>query len=246
MFTYYTLDTVKADKFIDIDATAAVYPLSIGAGNRSSVSSRPFRVNWDGTVYIDNGVFKGNINATSGTLGNLSITGTLDASRGKIYGGTISGSNVYANYLDVSDGYIGGWHIGSTTLTGGSSSNKIILNSSEGSITGGTLKTPAGGMTLNGYLTIADEDGATIKNSYIGFVHSYSENDTIDTTSKGLGMQIYKSESDCSVMKVTTYNAGIKFYANSSSKYGFIDINSDYMRIAHGTKIYLQAPEIVN
>jgi hypothetical protein len=66
------------------------YPLSIGRGD---INTRNFKVKWDGSIYARNGHFTGEINATSGTLGYLEVTGTL--SGGYIEGATINGSVIH-------------------------------------------------------------------------------------------------------------------------------------------------------
>jgi hypothetical protein len=64
--------------------------------------------------------------------------------------------DVTANYLSTSAGSIGGWTISGTKLS--SDNNKLILNSKEGSITGGIItggiiKSSDGDMTLIGNIT---------------------------------------------------------------------------------------------
>ena len=70
---------------------------------------RNFRVSWDGTLYSINGHFKGEINATSGTLGDLKVNGTLTG--GSIYGSYIEGT-------DIKGGSISGSSISSTYIFG--------------------------------------------------------------------------------------------------------------------------------
>lgn len=134
---YYTENNYETNnRYIDIDATATQFPLSIGAD--SSPGMRKFRVAWDGTVYIENGIFKGEIHAATGTLGDLQVTGTLTGgsiSGASITGGTINGSWITANYLSANNGQIGGWTIGNNYLSGGG----ITLNSNTGTISGGTI-----------------------------------------------------------------------------------------------------------
>lgn len=129
-YTYYE-STTTAARYIQLDATEPAgtgYPLSIG--DAEYAAGRKFRVKWDGTVYIENGEFAGAINATSGTLGNLTVNGTLSGGNiigayingADIYGGWIRGSYIEANELYAYNGIIGGWMIsqhGLTSLTGG-------------------------------------------------------------------------------------------------------------------------------
>lgn len=91
--TYYILNLQQEQRFITLSASENTYPLSIGTTN--AVSQRKFRVEWDGTVWIENGHIQGIITA----------------------------DELYCDY-----GYIGGWEIDDTALTGG----KTILHSSDG------------------------------------------------------------------------------------------------------------------
>ena len=50
-----------------------MYPLAIG--NSSKTKDRGFRVQWDGTCYIENGYLSGHIDASSGSIGGWSIFG---------------------------------------------------------------------------------------------------------------------------------------------------------------------------
>ena len=144
-YWYYKQSTAAANKFIDLDATAPEngYPLAIG--DNQTTSQRKFRVRWDGTVFIENGVFNGHIDATSGTLGDLDVVGTLTGgyiSGSHIFGtditgGTIEGSKVYADYLKVSRGYIAGWRITDDSLK--NSDGTIVLYSDNGSTRDGEL-----------------------------------------------------------------------------------------------------------
>ena len=59
--TYYILDMQQEQRFITLSAEENRYPLSIGTTN--AVSQRKFRVEWDGTVWIENGNIQGIITA---------------------------------------------------------------------------------------------------------------------------------------------------------------------------------------
>ena len=138
-YNYYR-STSSANRYIQLDATEDIdygYPLSIGLA--STPSGRNFRVKWDGTVYIENGEFAGEINATSGTLGNLTVNGTLSGgniigayiSGADIYGGWVRGSYIEADELYAYNGIIGGWYI---TQHGLKSLNGKTVMSSDGTI----------------------------------------------------------------------------------------------------------------
>ena len=179
--TYYlkmTAAEATSSKYIDLSVVQAVYPFSIG--NKEDVGDRNFKINWDGTAYIQNGVFKG---------------------------------NVTADYLTCSSGYIGGWKIDPTSLSGGG----IELNSYDGSITGGILRSPYGGMLLEGYLKIADENGIGMDQSYFGFVRANTDTPE-DATSKGIGMEMEYAGSTARV-KATSINTGFSFTNNGDGGY---------------------------
>ena len=73
---YYEDHTDESDRYITLSAKTTQYPLAIGTN--VNPSSRKFRVDWDGTCYIEDGEFSGNINAETGTLGELTLTGWLN------------------------------------------------------------------------------------------------------------------------------------------------------------------------
>lgn len=58
---YYTKEAKKQNRYITLSSQIEKYPLAIGT--HKSESLRDFRVDWDGTAYINNGEFKGNITA---------------------------------------------------------------------------------------------------------------------------------------------------------------------------------------
>ena len=112
---YYT-KTSNDPKYITLSAAESTYPLSIG--NVVKEQERHFKVSWDGTCYITDGKFSGEITAESGT--------------------------------------IGGWNIGSDTLIGGD----LILDSSDGSITGGVLRSTDTQISLIGDLLIKPDENS--------------------------------------------------------------------------------------
>ena len=123
-FTYYVKDEASEfgdSRYVTVSAAETIYPLAIGA--QSSVGQRPFRVRWDGNVYIEDGVFTGTITATGGA-----ITGNLDVS------GTLTGGSFYTGYLEAYEGKIGGWNIDHSSLYGGdiSQGKRTILSSING------------------------------------------------------------------------------------------------------------------
>ena len=67
----------NGENYISIDATQT------GAVTSTNTSKAPFKIGskfsvaWDGTIYATGGNFEGHIDATSGTLDDLTITGDL-------------------------------------------------------------------------------------------------------------------------------------------------------------------------
>lgn len=78
----------STEKYIYIDASATSYPFKIG---------KRFKVDWDGTIYAENGLFKGSVEADFGSFKDLEVTNTIQAANGSF-------SSLYANELEV-DGY---------------------------------------------------------------------------------------------------------------------------------------------
>lgn len=136
---YYVFDLSAGNvtRHITLGANEKTYPLAIGV--EKSTSRRPFRVNWNGDVYIANGDFTGNINAKTGTLGNLTVVGTLTGGiidGGYITGGEIHGTFIEAGELYANEGMIGGWTIAENELYSGD----VHLKSNTGAIIGATLQ----------------------------------------------------------------------------------------------------------
>lgn len=95
-------------KYITLGANEKVYPLAIGM--KKSAASRPFKVRWDGTAFIEDGYFTGIITAKGGSIqGDLDVYGTL-------YGGVFRGGEMYTSYLEADLGILGGWEIGKGNL----------------------------------------------------------------------------------------------------------------------------------
>lgn len=121
---------------ITLDANASKYPLEIG---------KNFQVDWNGSVVASGGQFSGTINASGGSLGSLTVTGTLT-------GGTISGATITGGTLSIGTGFsvdedgnmkatsgnIGGWDVGETSLSGNGftfGKDGIADNSTNGIVT---------------------------------------------------------------------------------------------------------------
>lgn len=130
----------QGTSYILVDATAVDYPFIVYGGGsltytdadgKEQSATKQFRVNWDGSLDAVGGTFKGAINATSGTLGTLKVTGTLNG--GKIVGAGIYGSVIAndedltkatfhvttAGHLTAASATIGGWSVQDTSGSGG-------------------------------------------------------------------------------------------------------------------------------
>lgn len=96
-YSYYRQEeSQSSNKYITLGVNQEYYPLSIGMSK--NVSQRKFRVGWDGTAYIQNGQFEGNI--TGSTISGSTISaGSIYG--GSIYGGSINGSMITTNSIDI-------------------------------------------------------------------------------------------------------------------------------------------------
>lgn len=170
-----TINTI----FISTDKNK--YPLQIG---------RRFYVDWDGTINATDGKFTGEINATSGKLGNLDVVGTLNVS-GIIKGGRIEGSSISAGTITgsvISGNATAGGSLkfgdnfsvsssGFLKATGAEISGKITAEAGEiggWTIDGATLKSTSGSVILNGGSGIIKADKITVYNGsndigYLGY-----------------------------------------------------------------------------
>ena len=103
---------------ITVSAKEKNYPLSIGMYD--NLSQRPFRVQWDGKVYIDSGEFNGIITAKAGKIGGWEITDDslmaddiiLNSSDSSISGGKLIAADgnmdligKFSVYKDISSDY---------------------------------------------------------------------------------------------------------------------------------------------
>ena len=81
--TYYKLSETTEDRYITLSADEDSFPLSIGSD--SIITSRKFKVHWDGTCYIEDGKFNGTIEAETGYLGDLELEGYLASNKNSLY-----------------------------------------------------------------------------------------------------------------------------------------------------------------
>lgn len=108
---YFTLEEID-QKYITISSEEKQYPIAIGMA--STPSLRNFKVDWNGTCYIADGIFQGTISADGGRIGAWIIDGTkllglggklmLDAEEGiklieYLHGITLESSTIKLPYL---------------------------------------------------------------------------------------------------------------------------------------------------
>ena len=153
---------------------------------------------------------------TIGTNFSVDWNGTLNATNG-----------VFEGKITAKSGTIGGWKIDESTLS--SDKNNLILDSSDGSITGGILRgstkingkaTPA--MYLDGHFTLLDNN-----NTYLGAVSANFSDPELE--GKGFGLAYFDGETEA-LIKATSSNVGISYannVHNKNKKGGYITINED-------------------
>ena len=117
--TYYEKNEDASARYITLSAAASRYPLAIG--DNSSEQFRKFRVEWDGTCWIEDGMFTGTITANDGVLGNLEVRGELTLSA---YGA------LAANKSDLLDFINPGFYLNGQGLNIGSSANYFLATTS--------------------------------------------------------------------------------------------------------------------
>lgn len=151
---------------------------------------------------------------TIGDYFKVNWDGSLTATNGN-FTGTITAAN----------GKIGGWIIGKTTLSG----NDVVLDSNEGSISGGILR----GSTLQGYGYSNEDDTITGKIDLEGYIQvgngqlGYLKSDYIDISKNepGIGLT-YSSGSFKSQVKATGANAGLKSAKGAIQSFINVEPNS--------------------
>lgn len=222
MITYYTL-AANTQRYISLDADTKSFPLAIGTS--SSPSDRNFRVDWDGTAYINNGIFSGVIKASGGTLsGDLRMI-----EGGTIYGGTISGADIYTNYLFCNYGDLGGWTVNSNSLFGG----QTILHSTNGIITNKIIINDVNGeVDINGIPRT--EDLGTV-GLVLGSEPVYDDKIILNDGMGGTGVQatynigIFSGTTDSSIILQTKKNIALRYDKTTSGVLGDLYINMKHI-----------------
>lgn len=125
--------------YITLSAKQTTYPLSIGSDK--DISSRNFKVEWNGTCHAINGEFSGSIDAETGSLGSLSVYGNIELGT---RAGSISSGKLELEDYDNSGFWLDkyGFHIGnSKNLYYNNLISSIFYNNgSKMKITGGGIE----------------------------------------------------------------------------------------------------------
>lgn len=204
-------------------------------GNKSVITSNAFASGNGGLeLDFDNGkiTLKNPNNSTkSGTITIDAAARTTPFTIGSKFeidwdGSMAATDGDFEGTITAESGSIGGWEIGETTLE--SKNGDLILDSKDESITGGILRTPEGGMWLDGYLTLANQT-----NSYLGYMES---NTGSEIEGQGIGFK-YEKGKVLSQIKATSSNVGMS--GENGSNGGYITIStSGVIRINTTNGIY--------
>ena len=152
----YNVNSLK----ILLDASQKKIPFKIGNN---------FSVDWNGNITAANGKFdnayvKGEIHAQTGTLGDLTVTGTLT-------GGTITGSTITAGWIKgntITGGTISGTSMSASEITGGTISGTTLSGST---ITGNEII--GGTISIGSNFTVDSSGNLTATNAYLsGEIHA--------------------------------------------------------------------------
>lgn len=135
---YYTITALNTDRrYMTLSVTDSRFPLAIG--KEAAASQRKFRVAWDGTCYIVDGIFSGSIDAEYGYLGDLYVYGSIEVSRnGSISSGKSSlNDDTSGFWLDKT-----GFHIGNSynSYFNNLKSSIFYNNGSKMKLTGGGIE----------------------------------------------------------------------------------------------------------
>lgn len=116
-------NSLNEPHYITISSIENRYPLAIGTSK--NINNRNFKVDWNGTVEVNNGIFNGAINASKGTIAGWKIMkNALQSKTGKV---TLTSDGSIEAY----SGTIGGWDLDQNSLSG----YNTILSSNDGIMT---------------------------------------------------------------------------------------------------------------
>lgn len=157
---YYVDNSGTAARYITLSSATDRYPLAIG--NHSSEQGRKFKVDWDGTCYIQDGIFSGDIDAETGYLGDLILRGGLTLN----YNGYIA-----ANKDHLQDFKTNGFFLDKDGLNIGGAENYFYASTTSSLFynSGGAVKVSGIGVDLYG--SDSGEEAFTKANSEEGIMH---------------------------------------------------------------------------
>lgn len=225
-------------KYITISAEEDHYPLAIGT--TSILSQRKFKVAWDGTTYIEDGVFSGILHAKGGILDNNFIV------NGTLYGGTLLGGTLYASALYANYGQIGPWKItpaglvnsdNSTVLIG--STPDIVLTSESGeqfTMEGANNPYASSIITNRIFLSttgvIVGEDGSVETSEItgaLGYIQGGTYSNNLYTPTQGIGLSSDGMITISSMQGDIGIKAGVQLHLEGGSGSGgapaYIQVN---------------------
>lgn len=246
-------------EFIQIDASKNGNISSASSNNAPFQIGKQFAVDWDGTLFANNGHFQGQITGDYGKIGNWTIE-TTDSEKAQTWKESSSST--------TSVTLAGALHSGGTSphiilnpnedgsiIIGSSQYNRIVIDAkdsgtikmgSESVLTGGTIKagtlqsnSDSDRINLNGYLQVG--------NGTLGYVSSGVVGATSDTDGIGL------TYNQVTAVKATGENAGLNYIksnvANNSISVGpqvvAISVNNEkegMSKIAGSLELHLASP----
>lgn len=169
--TYFEDNRGLTARYITLSAAASRFPLAIG--NHSNEASRKFRVDWDGTCYIQDGVFSGDIDAETGYLGDLILRGGLTLN---------SSGYLAANKNALTDFRNAGFWLNGQGLNIGDSNNYFFATTSFTGFYNGTGGTKVAGTGIDIFANLTPENAATAMAGGQGIIHlGWSDNATYST-----------------------------------------------------------------
>ncbi len=158
--TYFEDNTGLTARYITLSAAASRFPLAIG--NHSNEASRKFRVDWDGTCYIQDGIFSGDIDAETGYLGDLILRGGL----------TLNATGyIAANKDSLTDFITDGFWLDREGLNIGNSMNYFFATTQFTGFYNGNGGTKVTGSGIDLYAQLSPQTAAQDMASKEGLIH---------------------------------------------------------------------------
>lgn len=185
--TYYNYSGNK--RYITLSADTDRFPLAIGTNEHAS--QRKFKVDWDGTCYIEDGFFNGDIEAETGYLENLELRGTLRLnSNGVITAGKdsiddISSQGFWLSRDGLAVGAQNNYFIATPSYTGFYNNGGALKVSGLGLDLFPKVDTGQAGLealqgTNEGIIKMGWSSGTTLANPFIRFGNGTVKSDNVD------------------------------------------------------------------